>query len=355
MVDYSKWDRMEFSDSDSEGSKNKDENDDDDGPRVTSLNQPGQVTIGADGSIQIGQSSSSSGASSTQQQQTHNDLPSSSADLPVVSGSISGNAVDISSLPNAKVDGDEIQQQQKRIEQLTRNGGRHTTSIYISTTNQPVNLPIYWSQDRYAVTLRIGFPTTLFPPRTIRVKVVGALKYEDRHSAVGSGSMMTDYISKRNDNDDNPSYGSVTIVSVSRSDSSSQETVLFNGLLPRPIHLNQEEDQVEFEIEDATITNDINDGEEPYCCDRFASIIMPKAVPMHGLVLWWECPIVGFPKIDVSSIQDRKTSHRTLGSDAKSGSNNDGGKKKEAFHKAWDEAHDLFREKMKKKEKQIIS
>ena len=73
MVDYSKWDAMKFSDSDdSEGS----DNDGDDGPRVTSLNQPGRVTIGADGNIQIGQSSSKS--SSTQQQQQpedDNDLP----------------------------------------------------------------------------------------------------------------------------------------------------------------------------------------------------------------------------------------------------------------------------------------
>jgi len=84
---------------------------------------------------------------------------------------------------------------------------------------------------------------------------------------------------------------------------------------------------------------------------------MPKAVPMHGLVLWWDCPIVGFPKIDVSSIQDRHVSNASVGSEAKSSgkssSSNVG--KKEAFQKAWDEAHDMFREKMKKKEKQIIS
>jgi hypothetical protein len=351
MVDYSKWDRMEFSDSDSEGSNN--DKDDDDGPRVTSLNQPGKVTIGADGSIQIDQSSSAASSTQQQQKEKEDDL-SSSSDLPVVSGSISGNAVDISSLPNAKVDdGDDNITQQQRIEkQLTRNGGRHTTTI--STNQGQIHLQIYWSQDRYAVTLRVGFPTTQFPSRTIRVKVVGALKYEDRHSAVGSGSMMTDYIAKRNNNnDDNPSYGSVTIVSVS---SESQETVLFNGLLPRPIHLNQDEDEVEFEIENANnITNDDN-TEEDLCCDRFVSIIMPKAVPMHGLVLWWDSPIVGFPKIDLSSIHqgDRQnvSDKNSLGSEATKNSKSGN---YEAFQKAWDEAHVMFREKMKKKEKQIIS
>ena len=218
MVDYSKWDAMKFSDSDDSGGS---DNDGDNGPRVTSLNQPGRVTIGADGNIQIGQSSS--GSSSTEQQQQQQQQPEDNNDLPVVSGSISGNAVDISSLPNvaaADSAGNHTQQKQKRIEQLTRNGGNHTTTI--STIHPPLHLPVYWSQDRYAVTLRVGFPTNRFPSRTIRVKVVGALKYEDRHSAVGSGSMMTDYISKQNDDDDddddddeNPSYGSVTIVSES--------------------------------------------------------------------------------------------------------------------------------------------
>jgi len=350
MVDYSKWDAMKFSDSDSEGS----DNDDDDGPRVTSLNQPGRVTIGADGSIEIGQSSL--GSSSTKQQQQKDESASSSSELPVVSGSISGDAVDISSLPNAKVDGGEIQQkqlqqQQKRLEQLTRNGGKHTNTI--TSKQSTLNIPIYWSQDRYAVTLRVGFPTTQFPSRTIRVKVVGALKYEDRHSAVGSGSMMTDYIAKQND-DDNPSYGSIRIVSVSGGDD--QETVLFNGLLPRPIHLNHEEDEVEFEIEDSGIKNDVDIHiVEETCCDRFVSITMPKAVPMHGLVLWWDCPIIGFPKIDVSSIHDRNVSNLSLGSAANNTSSSSSNvAKKEAFQKAWDEAHDMFREKMKKKEKQSI-
>jgi len=347
MVDYSKWNRMEFSDSDSDDLHN--DKDDDDGPRVTSLNQPGRVTIGTDGSIQIGQSSSGASSTMQQQKQTDDDLCSSS-DLPVVSGRFSGDAVDISSLPNVKVDGDEIQHHQRLEQLLTRNGGRHATTI--NTNQKQLHLPIYWSQDRYSVTLRLGFPTTQFPSRTIRVNVVGALKYEDRHAAVGSGSMMTDYIAKRN-NDDNPSYGSVTIVSVS---SDSQETVLFHGLLPRPIHLNQDEDEVEFEIENANITNVVHTREES-CCDRFVSITMPKAVPMHGLVLWWDSPIVGFPKIDVSSIQDRHVSNASVGSEAKSSgkssSSNVG--KKEAFQKAWDEAHDMFREKMKKKEKQIIS
>ena len=277
MVAYSKWDAMKFSDSDdSEGS----DNDGDNGPRVTSLNQPGRVTIGADGNIQIGQSSLKS--SSTQQQREDDN------DLPVVSGSISGNSVGTNAAA-ADRQGNQAQQRQKRIEQLARNGGNHTTTI--STIRPPLHLQVYWSQDRYAVTLRVGFPTNRFPSCTIRVKVVCALKYEDRHSAVGSGSMMADHInSKQNDDDDDdddddekPSYGSVTIVSES---GNGQETVLFTGLSPRPIHLNQDEDEVEYKIENSEITNDDNTVSRA-CCDRFVSITMPKAVPMHKLVMLW--------------------------------------------------------------------
>ena len=362
MVDYSKWDRMEFSDSSDseEGSVNGDPS----RPRVTSLQEPGRVTISADGSVQIGQAESSGSTDTTKQQL-------SSSALPVVSGSNSGDAVDISSLPdiNARDDDEHAvntkekqqqqqqqqQQEQNRQEQVfNRNGGKHFTKA--CTKKAQIRLPVYWSQDRYAVTLRIGFSTKQFPSRTIRVHVSGALKYEDRHSAVGSGSMMTDYISKQNnDSTDNgnggngPSFGSVKVVSISSDDQ--EETVLFNGLLPRPIHLNKDEEEVEYEIEtsasDTIITDDDNDDDkEETCCDRFVAIVLPKAVPMHGMVLWWDCPIVGFPKISVASIQDRQTLA------AKSSSSND--EKKEAFQKAWAEAHDMFREKMKKKEKHIM-
>jgi hypothetical protein len=365
MVDYSKWDRMEFSsESDSEeGGSNNDE--DENTPRVTSLNQPGRVTISADGTIQIVQSSPSSpGSSSTEQQQRRRQDNSCASDFPVVSGSVSGNTVDISSLPSAKVDdklnNNKIQEHQIRREQLlTRNGGRHTTTV--DTNQTQIRLPIYWSQDRYIVTLRLGFPTSQFPSKTIRVKVLGALKYEDRHSAVGSGSMMTDYISKHQDggDDDSPSFGSVKIVSVSNDNN--HETVLFNGLLPRPIHLNQDEQDVEYEIEDAiNVTTDkgvMNKEEDEAYCDRFVSIIMPKAVPMHGMILWWDRPMVGFPKINVALIQDRNIPQcSSVDGDAKCNSSRNihDIEKKEAFQKAWAEAHEMFREKMKKQEKLII-
>ena len=55
----------------------------------------------------------------------------------------------------------------------------------------------------------------------------------------------------------------------------------------------------------------------------------------------------------MSSIQDRKVSRNSVGNDAKIGNINDDKNsiaKKEAFQKAWDETHTMFREKMMKKE-----
>ena len=62
MVDYSKWDKMDFSDSDSDN-----EEDNDVGPRVTALDQPGNVTIGKDGSLEIGTSNNLQSSSQPRQ------------------------------------------------------------------------------------------------------------------------------------------------------------------------------------------------------------------------------------------------------------------------------------------------
>mmetsp|Transcript_23659 Transcript_23659/g.48402 ORF Transcript_23659/g.48402 Transcript_23659/m.48402 type:complete len:111 (+) Transcript_23659:105-437(+) len=60
-IDYSKWDRMDFSDDSSSDSE-----DDAPRPHVTSLDQPGRVTLRPDGTLEIGQSDSSSVSNSHQ-------------------------------------------------------------------------------------------------------------------------------------------------------------------------------------------------------------------------------------------------------------------------------------------------
>mmetsp|Transcript_37070 Transcript_37070/g.89403 ORF Transcript_37070/g.89403 Transcript_37070/m.89403 type:complete len:337 (+) Transcript_37070:160-1170(+) len=332
MVDYSKWDRMDFSESDSESDK------DGNGPRVTSLEQPGKVTIGPDGNLEIGQSSLPT-------QPRTQSLASSqnfAQGIPTVSGSVSGDTVDISSRSTISPDELDNKQKDKKHQwrsQLTQNGGEHHCTV---RTDQGENkLPVYWSQDRYTITLRLGIPPAIFPTRGIRVRTKGALKYLDRFSAVGSG-VASGYKSQ---SDDEPSYGSVEIVSISSQNE--EETVLLSGELSRPIHLNQDEDEIDFEIED------YHGRDNEYNCTKCVTIIMPKAVPMAGMVLWWDRPLDGFPQIDVSMIDDRNPSRQTAGGEKEPAARSKDDKKA-SFQKAWEEAHTMFREKMKTKEKQSI-
>ena len=336
MVDYSKWDRMDFSDSDG---------DEDAGgpPRVTSLDRPGKVTIGADGSLEIGKSSL---PSRPRTPPVASSAPSASAtpDIPTVSGSVGGAAIDMSSLNDVSRN-DQTQAQrpnkQSKVQQFrsqrTRNGGEHPCATTIE--GKDIRLPLYWSQDRYAVTLRLGFPSSLVPTRDVRVRVEGALPYIDRCSAVGSGVASSGV--KGDAAAEETAHGSIQIFRVARE--SGEETVLLAGTLPRPVHTHQDEDAIDFEIED-NLGEGGRDGAPP-ACDKLVSITLPKAVPMAGLVLWWDRPLVGYPRIDVSTIRERR---------GKGTAPQNGDEKKEAFQKAWEQAHVMFRDKMKTKEKEAI-
>ena len=168
MVDYTKWDKMEFSDSD------EDDDESSSGvPRVTSLNQPGKVTIGADGTLNIAQSDIPSSQSresleSQKSQSKQSQSMSKKEVLPTVSGSKSGDTIDISNSNDILVNNMSTQQQhdnkmQQYKNKLTNNGGEHyckvnlpttitSTSISNKSTEEEMKLPIYWSQHRYTIT-----------------------------------------------------------------------------------------------------------------------------------------------------------------------------------------------------------
>ena len=321
MVDYSKWDRMEFS---------SDEDDEDTTPRVTSLDEPARVTIGS-GGVQFGRSDSSKPLlGNPSPKRSKHDFRKPPAVVPTVSSSRSGDAIDISQLEDVSVGAGEHQgnsttasTQQEKLnrwsKELTNNGGYMSCDVSV-VDGSTLKVPLYWSQDRYAVTLRLGFPPSVFSTRSIRVRVVGALKYSDRNSAVGNGE-----IGERE-----PSFGTIEIVSVAcDSGQSNVETVLLRGRLPRPIHLNEDEDEIHYEIEDNLCSTSSDDD---HACTKLVSVILPKAVPMSGMVLWWDCPLVGLPKIDLSFVDE----------------------KREAYKQAWDRAHEMFREKVKARERQCV-
>ena len=137
MVDYSKWDKMDFSDSsddEEEGSKV---------PRVTALDQGSKVTFGGEGNIDI--------KSSTSTSQPRQSLSSTtSADIPVVSSSVSGDTIDISTMNDINNNSNKMQQDTKKIKQLqtqlTLNGGEHYCIV-----NNPISISSLRAFPRYGV------------------------------------------------------------------------------------------------------------------------------------------------------------------------------------------------------------
>mmetsp|Transcript_27352 Transcript_27352/g.57525 ORF Transcript_27352/g.57525 Transcript_27352/m.57525 type:complete len:402 (+) Transcript_27352:105-1310(+) len=390
-IDYSKWDRMDFSDdsfSDSE--------DDAPRPHVTSLDQPGRVTLRPDGTLEIGQSDSSSVSNSHQVTTSNNPKG-----VDIVKTATSRKADFVKAQPSNGLDEKCDKKSKTKTQQLeehyTRNGGIHNSTVNIasthpndstsandceSNTKNLINCPIYWSQDRHTVTLRIAFPPDVFPSRSIRVRVTGALNYADRFSAVGRGGTPSNSCGDQ-------SHGTLEVFSVpentkiSISNNSNvhktqqpNEILILKGYIPRPIHLFQDEEEIGFDIEDNSLGMDISNISKEegdvthHLCSKFVVVTLPKAVPMEGMVLWWDCPLTSFPKLDVGSIRDRNVNlaksssvgsgHAGLGyGKSAGGSNGDGGdvsgNKKEAFQKAWEEAHAMFREKVKKKEVQYVN
>jgi hypothetical protein len=190
-----------------------------------------------------------------------------------------------------------------RLSMLTRNGSKYVDP----KTNQVV----YWSQDRKEVILSIVFDHTSISSKYIVVETTGSLKYEDRYSAVGATSKGE------------------LIVKVITPEKSQ---ILLQGYLAYPYHLPEGEDNVDWEI-NATDAN-----------MKLIRITFLKAVPMQGLTVWWSRPLLHFSEIDVvSDIEGRAD---TNSSKTQS--------KQDEWKQAWDEAHRLFKEKVKNREKDVI-
>ena len=183
---------------------------------------------------------------------------------------------------------------------------------------------------------------------------MGALNYKDRFSAVGSGA-MSGY--REVDEDGSTAFGALEIQSVAIDKT---KILLLNDKLPRPVYMNQDEDEIGFDIED----NLLVDTKPPFdetTCTKLVTITFPKAVPMEGMIIWWEHALLGLPKIDTANIQERAnpvdkvmTIEEYNKSMDKKQSASSGDVKKEAFAKAWNEAHLMFREKVKARGKQEV-
>lgn len=148
------------------------------------------------------------------------------------------------------------------------------------------------------------------------MEVKGGLGYNDRFAVVG-GSRTT--------GEESDCKGEIHVKTTTGVD-------IFKGNLAYAIYFPEGEEEVEWEI-------DATDPEK-----KLIRITLLKALPMQGLTIWWSKPMVKYPEIDV--VRDIK------GRDNKNKDNS--GSKQEQMKAVWDEAHHMFREKVKKREKQTI-
>jgi len=247
-IDYSKWDNLEIS------SSSEDE-DDAPQPRVTRLDTPSSVTFGGKGGTI---SATSNPASSLASKEIPESGPASSKSIP----------------PS-----------------WTDHGG-----LLQATSNNVEEQNLYWSQDRYSVTVRLE----LGPGEKVQsVQVEGILPFADRWSAVGSTKPKLVCISGK--------------------------AVLLEGELPHPVHLEEDDSGVDWSVE----------NEQKH---RFLVVTLRKAVPMQGLTVWWRRPLTQFPEADLATIRGENNSKQQCGAS-------------KDFLEAWEEAHKIFRENKQKRDR----
>ncbi|VEU34540.1 unnamed protein product [Pseudo-nitzschia multistriata] len=265
LTDYSKWDRLEVSSSDGDSGSEDDAHPA--APRVTRLEAPSRITFGG-GSPTIAASPPAPGPRASPAAAP---LAPREAPAPEGTGAAGAPPGGNASAPSA----------------WTERGGL----VFVDAAahgHRARNL--YWSQDRYSVVLRLELEGA---EKVGSVTVGGILPYRDRCAAAGTARPVL-------------------------SAGSRDGTVLLEGELPHPVHLDEDEEVVDWSVEAAPSE----------ATGRYLCVALRKAVPMQGLSVWWRRPLTEFPEADLGAIRGAELS--------KGGS--------DEFLRAWEEAHKVFRE-----------
>ena len=237
-IDYSKWDRMQFSD---------DEDDEQTLPRVTRLNEPSQVTISPQGAMAV---PSPVDQASREKKDTLMSTGSNTS----------------TSKPKTQ---DEIVQMEKS------SSPRVSSKIPASWTTKggktclDGQTDLIWTQDRESVTLRFLVPAK----STVQgwnVQVTGRLSYANRKVGVSTDVKPSLHIFQRGTN----------------------YVLLPKTALPFPIHCAQDDDSDENDSVDWNIERSASN-------EAYITIHLLKASPMDGVVLWWNRPLEGAEEIDM--------------------------------------------------------
>lgn len=297
-IDYSKWDRLdEYSDDSSDEGSNANAGRSD-SPRVTRLDAPSKVTFGG-------------GVAATVEPSVGTDYSRNRAQLPVQP--VPSPPPAEGKRPKASV-GDRTKNPECSVnhhETWTDRGGLVMAQPASPNDDQGIATTtrrLYWSQDRYSVFLRLELHDR---EQVELVDVPAVVPYTERFSATGSTKPR------------------LVCRGATGTDASANQqcpVVLLEGDLPHPVHLAEEDEDVDWSI--------VRDGTST---GRFLFITLYKAVPMQGVFVWWRRPLMQFPEVEVDYV---KNTDGSSGTSSSSSANQD-------FVKAWDEAHRMFREKKK--------
>lgn len=251
-IDYSKWNHIVESDDDDEEEEERYE-----APRVTKFDQPSRITTQVDGSFQVAPPNAAAASPS------HESAVATKETAPT------------DDIPSA----------------WTKKGDHVVLSD---------NTELWWSQDRYSVTLRMALDHC--DVKIQKVQLQGVLPYSERHLATGSFQKPRLVVRLANDN-----------------------SIWFQGELPHAVHL----------AEDADDDNDIDwSVVQEGSTRRYLTLILYKATPMAGMFHWWKQPFTQCPERPCHD--DDNHDHSNSG---------------HSFQQAWKEAQTQFVESIKNRPK----
>jgi hypothetical protein len=311
-IDYSKWDKLDEYDDLSDAETNDSNRlPYSQGPRVTRLDQPSSVTRTGTGEIIIQDAT----------------VVAEDDECDVVERSVTGS----SGSGSGDRSFDRASQAQPS-EGKKSDTGRSTLGVPAHWTDKGGSCEyqgtaVHWSQDRLTVTIRVRLPSSCDEDVDKKIShqqgggrylctVSRMLPYGRRDSAV---------IQER-----------CRLMIADRWKGGSGGAVVVDGVLPHPVHANQDIDK---DVDD--VAGDDDDQVVDWVIERlhddatgtdakWIEICLNKASPMSGLTLWWKQPFVDASEIAVEGLPASSASSQA------------------SFASAWKEAHEQFQEKIKR-------
>lgn len=295
-IDYSKWDRMNFSES-SDDSSDDDADEKGTGPcRVTRLDRPSRVTVLPDGQVSVEETSSARAV-----------LPPSST--PTTKAAITDTSAAVGESSSSPQEASPETPTPTQVRAPTLPASWTSKGGFVEAYN------LYWSQDRYMVVLRFQLPVAASAKAKAKLApgvlpwdchVTGILPYEQRHAAVQS--LTTDL--------------SATLVITDNANGKEY----FRDHVAYPIHAAQDDDD-----NDDDDDNNLTDWSiETWPADgglKYLIVTLYKATPVPDMTIWWRRPVRSCPEIDLTDNHGSSKSTST-----------------NTFAAVWEQAHAQFRQ-----------